>query len=292
VLVRDAAVQHPLRAGLPAAHAPPTGTGSTYQEAHSLWDLEVALDVEWSHATAPLANIILVTTPTAETLGVQGLAQMMNAEKFVIDNHMADVITQSFGAGEGSFHNGLAAIMQLRQVFLDAQANDVTVFASSGDTGTADTYKEPVKKPATIPYPTVSWPNSDPLVTSVGGTYLCTDATTGSTVDSTSPPAACQNNPGVREVGWVGSGGGYSILFPKPSYQDVLPPGSTFVGSSAGAPGPNTNMRGFHDITVGCNTQTSTSIPGYCASQGWDAVTGLGTPDVANLIPDLEAATQ
>ncbi len=45
----------------------------------------------------------------------------------------------------------------------------------------------------------------------------------------------------------------------------------------------------YFDVTVG-NNQT-TSIPGYSASTGWDAVTGLGTPNVANLIPDLIAAT-
>src|SRR5262249_3948090 len=184
-------------------------------------------------------------------------------------------------------------------------------------------------------------------------------------------------NPGVREVGWVDSGGGHSILFPRPAFQNTLPAGSTFVGSSVGAPGPNTNMRGvpdiayqasartgvlvylsrpsvaggapgcgasnpcsagwygaagpsaasprwagviaiadqmkggdlgyinpalyqtasdpakyapdFFDVTAG-NNQTS-SIPGYSASPGWDAVTGLGTPNAAHLLPDLIAAT-
>jgi subtilase family serine protease len=73
------------------------------------------------------------------------------------------VISQSFGAGEGSFHNGLAAINQLRQAFVDAQANHVTVFASSGDGGTTNPYKEPVKNPATITYPSIIWPAADPL---------------------------------------------------------------------------------------------------------------------------------
>ena len=362
--------------GSPPPNPPPPNNG-TGLENHNLWALEVSLDVEWAHATAPLANILLVTTPTAETLGVQGFQQMMNAEQYVVDNHLADVISQSFGAGEGSFHNGLAALNNLRQSFVDAQANHVTVLASSGDGGTTNPYKEPVKNPAVIPYPSVGWPASDPLVTAVGGTYLCTNAETGTTVDSASPPAACQSNPGVREVGWVGSGGGYSILFPRPAFQNTLPPGSTYVGSSAGAPGLNTNMRGvpdiayqassrtgvlvymtepatttsgtgcgganpcsigwyvvggtssgspqwaglialadqmakhdlgyinpalytiannpakyandYFDVTVG-NNQTST-IPGYSASKGWDAVTGLGSPNVANLIPDLIAAT-
>ncbi len=344
--------------GSPPANPPPPNNG-TGQENHDLWAAEVNLDVEWAHATAPLANILLVTTPTAETLGVQGLEQMMNAEQYVIDHHLADVISQSFGTGEGAFHNGLAStINHLRQAFVDAQANHVTVFASSGDGGTTNSMKEPVKNPDDIPYPSVGWPASDPLVTAVGGTYLCTDATTGTAVDSVSPPVNCQNSPGSREVGWVDSGGGYSILFSRPAFQNTLPAGSTFVGSSAGAPGPNTNMRGvpdiayqasartgvlifldgnwfiiggtsagspqwagliaiadqmagrdlgyinpalyqiaanpalyardFFDITVG-NNQT-TSIPGYSCSPGWDAVTGLGSPNVANLLPDLIAA--
>jgi len=363
--------------GSPATKAPPPNSNETGQEDKSAWALEVSLDVEWAHATAPLANIILVTTPTAETLGVQGFPQMMNALQYIVDNDLADVVSMSFGAGEGSFHNGLAALKQLRQGMIDAQANGVTLFASSGDGGTTNPMKEPVKNPALIPYPSVGWPASDPLVTGVGGTYLCTNAATGTSVDSTSPPAQCQSNPGVREIGWIDSGGGYSILFPRPAFQNTLPAGSTFVGSSSGAPPPNTNMRGvpdvayqasartgvlvyitlppdgtsgllcgaapcstgwyvvggtsasspqwagliaiadqiagrnlgyinpalyqiasnptkyahdFFDVTLG-NNQTS-SIPGYSSSPGWDAVTGLGTPNAANLIPDLIAATQ
>jgi len=363
--------------GSPPATPPPPNNG-TGQENHNLWALEVSLDVEWAHATAPLANILLVTTPTAETLGVQGFQQFMNAEQYVVDNHLADVISQSFGAGEVSFHNGLAALTNLRHAFIDAQANKITVLASSGDFGTANIYKEPVKNPAVIPYPSVGWPASDPLVTGVGGTYLCTNANTGTSVDSVSPPVQCQSNPGVREVGWIDSGGGYSILFPRPTFQNTLPPGSSYVGSSVGAPGPNTNMRGVPDIAyqassrtgvlvymslgatttsgTGCgganpcsigwyvvggtssgspqwagliaiadqmagrdlgyinpalyqiandpikyandyfdvttgNNQANPAIPGYNATTGWDAVTGLGTPNVANLLPALIAAT-
>jgi len=46
----------------------------------------------------------------------------------------------------------------------------------------------------------------------------------------------------------------------------------------------------LNDITVNCNQQAA-SIPGYCASTGWDAVTGLGSPNVANLLPDLISAS-
>ena len=44
------------------------------------------------------------------------------------------------------------------------------------------------------------------------------------------------------------------------------------------------------DVTVGNNHAVS-EVPGYSATVGWDAVTGLGTPNAANLVPDLVAAT-
>ena len=77
--------------GSPATKAPPSKSNGTGQEAKSAWTLEVALDVETSHAIAAGANILLVHTPTAETLGVQGFPQMMAAEKYVVDNHLADL---------------------------------------------------------------------------------------------------------------------------------------------------------------------------------------------------------
>ena len=43
------------------------------------WAYETTLDVEWAHAIAPGANILLVTTPVAETEGVQGLQNILNA---------------------------------------------------------------------------------------------------------------------------------------------------------------------------------------------------------------------
>src|SRR6201987_5038047 len=206
--------------GSPPATPPPPNNG-TGQQNHNLWALEVSLDVEWAHAIAPEANIILVTTPTAEVLGVQGFPQMMNAVQYVVDHHLADVISMSLSAGEGSFMQGTAALLNLRKALMDAQANGVTVLAATGDSGSANFLKEPVKNPALIPYPSVGWPASDPLVTAVGGTYHCTDPTNTTTpiIDSTDPPVNCQAHPGQAEVGWIAGGGGYSILFPRPDYQ-------------------------------------------------------------------------
>ena len=355
--------------GTPATKAPPGTSRGPGQEDKAGWDIEVSLDVETAHAMAPMANIILVTTPTAETLGVQGFPQMMAAEDYVVQNHLAQVISQSFGAAEESF-NGAASLLNLRYAYVDAAKNGITVLAASGDNGTANPIKEPVAKGGTvIPYPTVGWPASDPLVTGIGGTYLCTDPSATANAPRTltlGPPARCVANPTQAEVGWIDSGGGFSHVFSKPAYQDTLPAGSTAIGTTRGVPdvglqasaltgalvyvslppdgsggllcggvpcstgwydiggtslstpqwagliaiaaqlnggglglintalykiaaGPNYSAD-FYDITAG-NNQADPSVAGYPATVGWDPVTGLGTPNAANLIPDLVAAS-
>jgi subtilase family serine protease len=55
-------------------------------------------------------------------------------------------------------------------------------------------------------------------------------------VDSTDPPAKCQSFPGVAEVGWTFSGGGFSHVFARPDYQNALPAGSTSIGAQRGVP--------------------------------------------------------
>jgi subtilase family serine protease len=265
---------------------PNNGTGL---ETHNLWALEVALDVEWSHAIAPQANILLVDTPTAETLGVQGFPDFFKAEKFVINNHLADVISQSFASGEDAF-GSTQSLLNLRDAFEAAQAQGVTMLAASGDFGSAEVSKEPVKNPTVFPFPGVWWPASDPLVTGVGGTYLCTNPNTGLGVDSTSPPAQCQSNPGVREAGWIAAGGGFSHVFARPSFQDALPAGSTPIPATA---------RGVPDIGYQASSRTGVLVyitnPGYSGivcpdgslcSAGWYVVGGTssGSPQWAALI--------
>jgi len=60
--------------GSPATK-PPSGNGPGLED-KTLWALEVSLDVETAHAIAPGANILLVATTGAETLGVQGFPNM------------------------------------------------------------------------------------------------------------------------------------------------------------------------------------------------------------------------
>jgi subtilase family serine protease len=332
----------------------PPPNSSPGQEASNAWSLEVALDIEYAHTTAPMANILLVATPTAETLGVQGFPNMMNAEQYVVDHHLADVVSQSFGAAEGSFGSP-QALLNLRHAFVSGTQQGVTFVASSGDNGSTGSTKQPVSSGGTtLPTPQVGWPASDPLVTAIGGTNLCTDVFTGTTVESSKPPVECQSNPGQREVAWNGSGGGFSQVFARPSWQSTLPAGSTSIpagsrgvpdismdascktyvivldtapgyggyygvcGTSAAAPmfagiaaitdqyaGKDLGLinddlyalanspvatTALFDVTRGDNIQAGSGVPGYTAGPGWDAVTGIGTPNAAVLVPALAAA--
>jgi subtilase family serine protease len=267
--------QHVFWNGKTQVKSPPPGSHGTGQQNRDAWTLETALDVEWAHAMAPLANILNVTTNPAETQGVQGFPTMMNAEQFIVDNHQATVITQSFGAVEEGF-GSTQSLLNLRHAFISAAANGVTVLASSGDGGSANSPKTPVKNPSPFPFPTVNWPASDPLVTAVGGTYLCTNAVTGIGVDNINPPAICQNQPN-REIGWIDSGGGFSHVFAAPSYQGSLPAGSTPIGS----------MRGVPDVAFQASSRTGPLVYATGASAGgWFIVggTSCSSPQFAGLV--------
>ena len=255
--------QHVYWNGTTQVKAPPPGSHGTDLQDRNAWALETSLDVEWAHAIAPLANILNVTTNPAETQGVQGFPAMMDAEQFIVDNHQATVITQSFGAAEEGF-GSTQSLLNLRHAFISAAADGVTVLASSGDGGSANSKKTPVKNPTTLPFPTVDWPASDPLVTGVGGTYLCTDPVTGAGVDNTDPPVNCQNQ-SHREIGWIDSGGGFSHVFAKPAYQDTLPTGSTPIGANRGVP----------DVAFQASSRTGTLV--YDTAPG-DAQSGLICP--------------
>ncbi|HEY4022248.1 MAG TPA: hypothetical protein VGM75_26405, partial [Pseudonocardiaceae bacterium] len=143
-----------------AGAVPPFNPGNSDM---SGWADETTLDVEWSHVFAPGAKILLEETPVSETEGVQGFPEIVKAENYVIDHHLGDVISQSFGATEETFPNK-QSILNLRSAFKNADAHGVTVLASSGDQGATD-----AEANGTDLYPmrVNSWPSADPLVTSL-----------------------------------------------------------------------------------------------------------------------------
>ena len=186
------------------------------------WADETTLDVEWAHVFAPGANILLEETPVSETEGVQGFPEIVQAENFVINHHLGDVISQSFGATEETFPSK-QSILDLRSAFQNAAAHGVTVLAGSGDQGATN-----AELNGTDLYPNrvISWPSSDPLVTSVGGTMLDLDAS-----GNRLAPDSVWND--YVSVGGGATGGGVSSVFSRPSFQNGV---RKVVGNQRGVP--------------------------------------------------------
>lgn len=185
------------------------------------WADETTLDVEWSHVFAPGAKIVLEETPVSETEGVQGFPEIVKAENFLIDHHIGDVISQSFGATEETFPNA-QSILNLRSAYKNARAHGVTVLASSGDNGATN---QEVNGDL-FPFRVNSWPSADPLVTSLGGTMLTLDAN-----GNRQSPDVVWND--LNTVGGGAGGGGLSVVFPRPSFQDGV---RNVVGNHRGTP--------------------------------------------------------
>jgi subtilase family serine protease len=299
------------------------------------WAGETTLDVQAIHATAPQANIVVLTSPVSETESTVGLPEFLQLEQYALDHHLGNIISQSWGASEATLKDTASQqeIQKWHSFFQKTTTQQgVTYLASSGDNGAADVTDMQVTQPATIP--TIGFPADDPWVTSVGGTTVARHGTSNS------------------ESAWNKSEGGFSAFFASPSYQLILSPsvqsqaqhrrgvpdvaadadpstGLAFYkagawslagGTSASAPlwagliaianqmaghplgfinpaiykvaGSANYARDFHDIIVGNNNVAEECgiVTGYTATQGWDAITGWGSPDAAHLLPDLVAA--
>jgi subtilase family serine protease len=186
------------------------------------WAQETTLDVEYAHAIAPGAKIVLAETAVAEEEGTSGFPEMMSAEKSLIDRGIGDVITQSFGATENTFpgfdSGDFSSLLNLRFAFKDALAHGVTVLASSGDDGATDAQSDGSLYPMRVN----SWPSSDPLVTSVGGTQLKLD----DSGNKLSPDV-------VWNDGFGAGGGGLSGVFKRPLFQVGV---AKDVGKQRGTP--------------------------------------------------------
>ena len=290
------------------------------------WSGEISLDVEWAHAIAPGANIVLVLAKSDQD------SDILSATKYAIDNRLGDVISQSFGELETCMDPGLAT--QQHQLFIEATLKSMTILASSGDNGAA----QPSCDGNSL-VKGVSTPAVDPLVVGVGGTKL------SAALDGTYQGETVWNDQ------YGASGGGYSVLYYRPIYQsssqlqfsrgvpdvayngdvnggvltawsqgDPAQVGSIYIfgGTSAGSPqwaaliaitdqragyalgfisnalyliANDLSLRdaSYHDITTGNNSFNG--IIGYNAGPGWDPTTGLGTPNAFGLLDRLIAFT-
>ncbi len=287
--------------GLPAPDLTiinPTGTPTFSNSMHGVqvgWAVETSLDLQWAHAMAPDAKLVLIAANPAETEGVQGFPSMFLGEQFAVDHYPGSVISQSFAVTEQSFHSAAQEqVARFEQVYQQAAAEHITVVSASGDSGTANIDKQG----RLFPFPTAQWPSSDPLVTSAGGTWLQFGWTWDPTV-STANFYSClasggsfnacaasylnfTTSPGRTEAVWkedalpAATGGARSALFSTPSFQSGI--SQSVLQGRRGLPDLSWNAAVDGGVLV------YTSFPG--ARVGWHIVggTSASTPQIAAMV--------
>jgi subtilase family serine protease len=289
---------------LSVVYSKPGGGMTTAAPAYDAgWATEIALDVQWAHATAPLARIVLIESADASLNGLLGAVRLANAMG-------SGAVSMSFGALEGNWTASVDAAFT---------APGMTYLAATGDSGSA-----------------VSWPAVSPNVLAVGGTSLTYGGSgaraetswsrTGGGISAWTATPDYQSNkaPGVgtlarravadvafnadpstgqfvavipggsNAVNWM-SAGGTSLSTPQWAGVVAVANAMRAQGSKPLLGGahamlyaqvasvPGTYAAAFADVSTGANGTCAT-----CAAKaGYDVPTGLGTPNVSALLSAL-----
>lgn len=272
--------------------------------ANSNWAIEMALDIEWAHAIAPKATIVLVETPS------NSFSDLLGGVQSAVRNG-ASVVSMSWTvgefSGEASYDNRFAY-------------NDVSFVAAAGDSGTG-----------------VAYPAASQFVIGVGGTSLTLDAN-GNYLSETAwnesggglsaveheplfqaefgipddsrgrrgaPDVAYNANPGTGyaiydSIGISGVTGWFQVggtSAGTPQWAALIAIANSSRGAERKAALSNLNTilyalakagiaKNFHSVTQGQNGKCGEICD---ALSGYDYITGLGTPQTMNLIPALVA---
>ena len=280
---------------------------STRPAYDSGWATEIALDVQWTHATAPLARIVLIEVADSSYDTLLSGVKLANAMG-------PGIVSMSFGGPESSGTTASETTF--------SQAN-MTYLAATGDSGAG-----------------VSWPAVSAHVLAVGGTTLSYSGSgmrsevawsnTGGGVSQYTPTPAYQSSAvpgmgtpthrtvadvafnadpksgqyvavmaqGATAASWL-SVGGTSLATPQ--WAGVIAIANALRAQSGkaalGAPHavlyeqiatvPGTYASNFADILTGSNG----SCVACSAKTGYDQLTGLGTPNAASLLGALSGAT-
>lgn len=272
--------------------------GTKMPAANKSWATEIALDVQWAHAIAPGANILLVEAKS------NSMADLMTAVNYARNYPGVVAVSMSWGGAEYSGQTSYDSYFTT-----PAGHTGVSFFVASGDSGAPAGY-----------------PDASPNVVSVGGTGLYLSGgnyssesgwsgsgggiskyeaqpayqkgiVTQSTTKRATPDVAYNSNPSTgfpvydsfnngTAKPW-GQWGGTSAAAPQwAALVAIADQGRALAG--LGSLDSRTQLlpalyklpaSDFHDITTG----TSTGSPNYTAAAGYDLVTGRGTP-IANLV--------
>jgi kumamolisin len=284
------------------------GTNAPGQDTDA--DGEVMLDIEMVGAIAPGAAIAVYFAPNTDQGFIDGVSTAVHDT-----TNKPSVVSISWGQSEDSWT--AQARTQMEQILTEAAGLGVTVTVAAGDGGSSDSVTDGEQH--------VDFPASAPHALACGGTTLDVangqitsetvwndpgDGATGGGVSRQFPLPSYQASAKVPDNVDTGSSGRgvpdvCADADPNTGYQ-IRVDGSdeTIGGTSAVAPlwagliarvnhalgvpvgfvqprlYPLLGTAAFHDITSGNNGS-------YSAGAGWDACTGLGSPDGAQLLRGL-----
>ena len=276
-------------------------------------DGEVELDIEVAGAVAPSAHIAMYFAPNTDQGFLDALTTAVHDTKL-----QPAVVSISWGGPESSWTQ--QALNAFSSACEDASTIGVTILAASGDDGSTDG--------ASSGTPTVDFPASSPYVLACGGTRLTLSGTTisseqawnelssgegatGGGVSEFFALPSYQQSAGVPKApnGFVGRGvpdvagdadpeSGYNVLVDgqqtviggtsavAPLWAGLLARINQSLGKNVGYVNPVLYTSKvevtLHDITSGNNGT-------YSAGPGWDACTGLGSPNGAALLAALSS---
>lgn len=276
-------------------------------------DGEVELDIEVAGAVAPGSKIGVYFAPNTDQGFIDGVTSAIHDTTL-----RPSILSISWGGPENSWTE--QARDALNSAFQDAATMGVTVLAASGDQGATDGSSNGAL--------TVDFPASSPYVVGCGGTKLTlaggkisgeqvwnelsqNEGATGGGVSEAFAIPGFQSSAGVPVApnGFKGRGvpdvagdadpaTGFSVLVDgsstviggtsavAPLWAGLLARINQRLGKPVGYLNPllyeASSSETFHDITAGNND-------GYSAGPGWDACTGLGTPDGSALLSALKS---
>ncbi len=278
-------------------------------------DPEVLLDIEVIGAIAPKANIVVYFAPNTDDGFIDAVTQAAHADPAPV------AISISWGQSEDAWT--ASSRTALDQAIVDAVAVGATVTVAAGDNGSSDGVTggaAHVDFPASSPHALACGGTrlvTDTATDSIQSETVWNDGTsggsTGGGVSDAFPLPAWQQSAGVPAASAGTGGRGVPDVAgnadPQTGYQirvdgkDMVVGGTSAVaplwaaliarlaqstGSSFGLIQPalyagtaaGDDAPGFHDITSGNNGA-------YAAAAGWDACTGLGSPDGTELLSRL-----
>jgi subtilase family serine protease len=273
--------------------------------------VENVLDAEMVLSMAPLANVVHVITATnSPGLFSDGISYIVNQVP------KAHAVTVSYGGCERGASQDMPVLDTLME---QAQAEGQQWFFASGDTGT-----DGCRDGSDNKHITAGWPTSSPFVVGVGGTQVGSGGvevvwnqnSTGIGAGGGAPSEVFlkpayqmgktpdDNARDTPDVSAIAGGGGVFIGFQGrhvPVYgtsaaTPIVAGAWALVDQGKGGGGITDALtklyaigasNAFNDVTSGDNGGPDDASPGYHAGPGYDLATGLGTPNVVNLIANL-----